>query len=78
MEHETWARFENQKSTGWAGADIRCPTRPKQLIGAKKVMFWVRFTPIGIVDIVVLPPGETFDLFFFVDIVLDSLTKKFA
>jgi hypothetical protein len=38
----------------------------------------VCFTPIGIVDIVMLPPGETFDRSFFVDIVLDSLKKKFA
>jgi hypothetical protein len=41
-------------------------------------MFWVCFTPIGIVDLVMLPPGEMFDRSFFVDIVLDSLKKKFA
>jgi hypothetical protein len=38
-------------------------------------MFWVCFTSSGIVDIVMLPPGETFDGLFFVDIVLDSLKK---
>jgi hypothetical protein len=27
-------------------------------------VFWVSFTAIGIVDIVMLPPGETFDRFF--------------
>jgi hypothetical protein len=41
-------------------------------------MFWTYFTPIGIVDIVMLPPGETFDQSFFLDIVLDSLKKKLA
>jgi hypothetical protein len=40
-------------------------------------MFSVRFTPIVIVDIVLLPPGEKFDRYFFVDI-LGSLKKKFA
>jgi hypothetical protein len=39
-------------------------------------MFWVCFTGIGIVDMVMLPPGETFDHSFFVDIVLGSLKKK--
>jgi hypothetical protein len=38
-------------------------------------MFWVYFTAIGVVDIVMLPPGETFDRSFFV---LDSLKKKLA
>jgi hypothetical protein len=56
----------------WVGADVKCPTRPKQLIGAKTLMFWVCFTPIGIVAIAVLPPGETFDRSFCVGIVLDS------
>jgi hypothetical protein len=41
-------------------------------------MFLVCFTSIGIVDIVILPPGETLDRFFFVDIVLDSVKKKIA
>jgi hypothetical protein len=35
-------------------------------------------TLIGIVDIVLLPPGETLDRSLFVDIVLDSVKKKFA
>jgi hypothetical protein len=39
-------------------------------------MFWVCFTALGIVDPVMLPPGEMFDRSFFVDIVLDSLKKK--
>jgi hypothetical protein len=62
----------------WVGADVKCPTRPKQLISAKKIMFWVCFALIGIADIVMLPPGETFDRSFFVDIILDSLKKKFT
>jgi hypothetical protein len=40
-------------------------------------MFWLCFIPIGIVDIVILPLGETLDRSFFVEIVLDSLKKKF-
>jgi hypothetical protein len=78
MGNETEVHFEKSRSAMWVGADIRRPTRPKQLIGAKKVMFWVCFTPIRIVDIVMLPPGETFDQSFFVDIVLDNLKKEFA
>jgi hypothetical protein len=39
-------------------------------------MFWVCFTPIGIVDIVILPPEEAFDQSFFVNIVLCSLKRK--
>jgi hypothetical protein len=77
-EDETWVYFENPRSAICVGADVRRPTRPKQLIAAKKVMFWVCFTPIGIVDIIMLPPGETFDRFFFMGIVLDSLKKKLA
>jgi hypothetical protein len=57
---------------------MKRPTRPDQLIAVKNVMFWVCSTPIGIGDIVMLPPGKTFDRSFFVDIVLDSLTKKLA
>jgi hypothetical protein len=38
----------------------------------------VCLTPIGIVDIAMLPPGETFNRSFFVDIVLNSLKKKLA
>jgi hypothetical protein len=34
------------------------------------------FRPIRIFDIVMLPPGETFDQFFFANIVLDSLENK--
>jgi hypothetical protein len=34
--------------------------------------------PVGIVDIIMLPPRETFGWFFFVDIVPDSLKKKLA
>jgi hypothetical protein len=41
-------------------------------------MFWVYVTPVGIVNIVMLPPGETFDLSFLVDIVADSLKKNLA
>jgi hypothetical protein len=41
-------------------------------------MFWVCFIPIGIAHILVLPPGETFDRFFFADIILDSFKKKFV
>jgi hypothetical protein len=52
------------------------PVRTKQLIGAKKIMLWVCFTPIGIVDIVMLPTREMFDRSFSVHIVLDSLKKK--
>jgi hypothetical protein len=58
--------------------DGRRPTRLKQLIGAKKIMFRVCFTPIGIVNIVMLPPRERFDQSFFKRITLDSLKKKFA
>jgi hypothetical protein len=36
----------------------------------------VCFTPIAIVDLVILPQRETFDRSFFVKIVLDSLKKK--
>jgi hypothetical protein len=39
-------------------------------------MFWVHFTPIGIVDIVTFPPGEALDPSSFMEIVLDSLNKK--
>jgi hypothetical protein len=60
----------------WVGADSRVPIQLKRLIAAKNVMFWVCFTPIRIVDILMMPPGETFDQSFFVDIVLDSLMKK--
>jgi hypothetical protein len=41
-------------------------------------MFWVCFTPIRIVDIVMLPPGEMFNRSFFVGTVLDGLKKKLA
>jgi hypothetical protein len=37
----------------WVGVDVRRPTRPKQLIGAKKVMFWACFALMGIVDIMI-------------------------
>jgi hypothetical protein len=60
----------------WVGTGIRRPTRLKQLIGAGKIMFWVCFASIGIVEIVILPPGETSDRSFFVYIFLDSLKKK--
>jgi hypothetical protein len=60
----------------WVIANIRGVTRPRPHIGAKKVMVWVYFILIGIVNIVMLPPGQTFDRSFFVDIVLDSLKKK--
>jgi hypothetical protein len=59
-------------------ANVRRPTWPKKLIGAKKIMFWVYFTPIGIFDIIMLPPGKTFEPSFFLDIVLDSLKKRLA
>jgi hypothetical protein len=39
--------------------------RPKQLIGAKTVMVWIYYTLIESVDVVMLPPGETFDQSFF-------------
>jgi hypothetical protein len=73
---ETWVDFENPRFTIWVGADARRPTPPTQLIDAKKVMFWMCFTAIGIVNMVMLPPGETFDPSFLVDIILDSLKKK--
>jgi hypothetical protein len=73
---ETLADFEKPRSTIEVAADIRLGRRSKQLIGAKRVMLCVCFTPIGIIDIALLPPGEAFHRFFFVDIVLDSLTKK--
>jgi hypothetical protein len=38
----------------------------------------VYFAPIGIVDIVILPLGETLGRSFFVCIVLDSCDKNFA
>jgi hypothetical protein len=76
MRDETWVCFENPRSVMLVGADVRSPIRHSQLIGAKKIMFSVCFTRIGIVDIVMLSLGETFDWFFFVDIVLDSLKKK--
>jgi hypothetical protein len=76
--NETWIDFEDPRSAMWIGVDIRRSTRPRQLTSAKKVLFWAYFTPIGIVDIVMLPPGETFDQFFFVDIVSDSFKKKVA
>jgi hypothetical protein len=75
---ETWVAFENPRSTMWLCAEVRRPTQPKQLICAKKVMFWVCFTPIGIVEILMLPPGEADDSSFFVNIVLNSLKKKLA
>jgi transposase len=75
---ETWIYLDNPRSAIWADAEMRRPTRPKRWIGAKKVMFWVCFNPIGIVDIVMLPPGETFDRAFFVDVVLGNLKKKLA
>jgi hypothetical protein len=62
----------------WVGSGVRRPTRRKQPIGAKQIMFSVCFISIGIVDIVILPPDETFDRSFFVDIVLGSSNKKFA
>jgi hypothetical protein len=76
--NETWVYFENPRSAMWAGVDARHPNRPNQLIGAKKVIFWMLRTPLGIVDIVTFPPGETFNRSFFVRIVLDSLKKKLA
>jgi hypothetical protein len=41
-------------------------------------MFWVLVTPIGIAHILMLEPGETFDRFFFANIILDSFKKKFV
>jgi hypothetical protein len=58
--------------------DRRRPIQAKRLIGARKVMFWVYFTPIEIVVIVMVPQREMFDRSFFVGIVLDSLKKKLA
>jgi hypothetical protein len=58
--------------------DGRRRTQPKNLVAAKKVALWVCFTCVEIVDIVLLPPRETFDRSFFMDIVLDSLKKKFT
>jgi hypothetical protein len=78
MGDATWVYVENPRSVMWVSGDVRRPTQPKQLIGAKEVMFWVCFTSIGIVDIVRFPPGETFNRYFFMDVVLDSLTKKLA
>jgi hypothetical protein len=47
-------------------------------LSVQRILFWVCFTSIGMVNILMLPPRETFDLFFFVGIVLDSLKKKSA
>jgi hypothetical protein len=41
-------------------------------------MFWVCLTIIRIINIFMLPPRETFDRSFFVDIVLGSLKKNLA
>jgi hypothetical protein len=68
--------FENSRSTIWAGADLRRPTRPMKPIGVKKITFWVCFTLTGIVDIVMLPLEEMSDRSFFLDAVLDSLKKS--
>jgi hypothetical protein len=38
----------------------------------------VCFTSIEIADIIMLPPGETPERFFFLDIVIDSLKKELA
>jgi hypothetical protein len=73
---ETCAYFESPRSAMWVVADGKRPTPPKQLIGAKKAMFWVYFTRIRIVDIVRFPPGEMFDQSFVLDIVLHSLKKE--
>jgi hypothetical protein len=75
---ETSVYFENQRSVILVGADVRRRTRPKPHVGAKTLMFWVCFTPIGILDIGMLPAGETFGRSFLVDIVSDSLKKKVA
>jgi hypothetical protein len=56
----------------------RCSTQSKEPIGANKATFWACFTPIGVVDVVMLPPGETFDRSFFVDNFLEILKKKLA
>jgi hypothetical protein len=40
-------------------------------------MLWIGFCPSGIVDIVMLPAGETFNRTFF-DIVLSSLARKIS
>jgi hypothetical protein len=77
-QDEPCALFEKSRFGVWVGADVRRPTRLKQPIAATKIMFWVRFTPIGIVDIVMLPPAETFDRSFLVEIAMDSLKKKLA
>jgi hypothetical protein len=50
MRDKTWVYFENLRPEILIGADVRRQTRPKQLIVAKKVKFWVCFTPIGMVD----------------------------
>jgi hypothetical protein len=42
---EIWVCFENPGSAMWVCADVRRPTRPKQLIEAKKIMIWVCFIP---------------------------------
>jgi hypothetical protein len=77
-EDETWVYIEDPRSAMRANADVRRATRPNQPIGAKTVVFWVCFTPITIVYIIVLPPGDTFGRSLFVDIVLDSLKKNLA
>jgi hypothetical protein len=57
-------------------AGLRRPTRPRSLTCVTTVMFWRCFTPIGIIHVVILPPGETFDRSLFMNIVMDGLKKK--
>jgi hypothetical protein len=53
--NEIWVHFENLRSALWVGTGPRRSNQPKQLIGAKKVFCCACFTPIRIVDIVMLP-----------------------
>jgi hypothetical protein len=66
----------NLRSTMRGAADLRGLTRPKLFIAVKKVMTWVCFIPLGSVDIVMFPPGETSDRAVFLYVILDRFKTK--
>jgi hypothetical protein len=60
----------------WLRAGVERPTRAKVALGARKIMLWRCFCLSRIVDIVMLPAGETLSRDLLLVIVLSSLARK--
>lgn len=75
---ETWVYLSNPRNALWHDTNMPRPERPRQTIGAKKVMITVLWSVAGFRVIEALPTGRSFNKDYFESTILASLEQEYA